>query len=48
MKSKLVHNATAQLPDVSVSPGDVIEAVQLCPFGDFPQGGVVQHCTDLG
>lgn len=33
-----------QLPE-TVNPGDVIENVQLTPFGDWPNGGVVQHVT---
>ena len=33
-----------QLPE-TVKSGDVIENVQLTPFGDWPNGGVVQHVT---
>ena len=29
----------------SVAPGEVIENVQICPVGDFPNGGREQHCT---
>ena len=29
----------------SVAPGEVIENVQICPVGDFPNGGHNQHCT---
>lgn len=29
----------------SVAPGEVIENVQICPMGDFPNGGHNQHCT---
>ena len=29
----------------SVAPGETIENVQICPVGDFPNGGREQHCT---
>ena len=29
----------------SVAPGETIENVQICPVGDFPNGGHNQHCT---
>ena len=29
----------------SVAPGEVIENVQICPLGDFPNGGREQHYT---
>ena len=29
----------------SVAPGQTIENVQICPVGDFPNGGREQHCT---
>ena len=35
-----------ELPD-SVQCGDVLVAVQLCPFGDWPNGGTVQKCDEV-
>ena len=29
----------------SVAPGETIENVQICPVGNFPNGGREQHCT---
>ncbi len=35
-----------ELPDL-VQCGDVLVAVQLCPFGDWPNGGTVQKCDEV-
>lgn len=35
-----------ELPDF-VQCGDVLVAVQLCPFGDWPNGGTVQKCDEV-
>ena len=35
-----------ELPE-KVNTGDVLVAVQLCPFGDWPNGGTVQKCDDV-
>lgn len=45
MKTELIRNTTAQLPDRTVEPGELIENVQICPVGDFPHGDSQQHCT---
>ena len=45
MKTELLRNTTAQLPDRTVEPGELVENVQICPVGDFPHGDSQQHCT---
>ena len=35
-----------ELPE-TVQCGDVLVAVQLCPFGDWPNGGTVQKCDEV-
>ena len=43
---KLEHLANREpIGRESVAPGEVIENVQICPVGDFPNGGHNQHCT---
>jgi len=38
-------NTSKEMLPETVKAGDVIENVQLTPFGDWPNGGVVQHVT---
>ena len=45
MNCEKLTNTTALLPDREVRPGEVIENVQICPIGDFPNGDRQQHCT---
>ena len=35
-----------ELPE-KVATGDTLEGVQLCPFGDWPNGGTVQKCDEV-
>ena len=35
-----------ELPE-KVNTGDTLVAVQLCPFGDWPNGGTVQKCDEV-
>ena len=35
-----------ELPE-KVNTGDTLEGVQLCPFGDWPNGGTVQKCDEV-
>ena len=35
-----------ELPE-SVQCGDVLAAVQLCPFGEWPNGTTVQKCDEV-
>jgi phage I-like protein len=42
----LEHLANREpLPDRTVAAGETIEGVQLCPVGDWPNGGRPQRCT---
>jgi len=34
-----------ELPE-TVKTGDVLKAVQLCPFGEWPNGGTAQKCDE--
>lgn len=46
MNTDLLHLANREpLPDRTVAAGETIEGVQLCPFGDWPNGGRPQRCT---
>ena len=36
---------TKELPE-KVNTGDTLQGVQLCPFGDWPNGGSVQKCDE--
>lgn len=45
MKTEIIHNTTAEMPSSEVKPGEIIENVQICPVGDFPNGDHQQHCT---
>lgn len=36
---------TKELPE-KVNTGDTLQGVQLCPFGDWPNGGTVQKCDE--
>ena len=46
MKTELLHLTNRQeLPEGAYAAGEVIENVQICPIGDFPNGGKMQHCT---
>ena len=45
MNCEKLTNTTALLPDREVRPGEVIENVQICPIGDFPNVDRQQHCT---
>lgn len=45
MKVERVRNTVTQMPDREVKPGELIENVQICPVGDYPNGGKNQHCT---
>ena len=45
MKTEIIRNTTAEMPDRAVQPGEIIENVQICPVGDFPNGDHQQHCT---
>ena len=31
---------------VTVAAGEVLSGVQICPVGDWPNGGRNQHCTE--
>ena len=43
---KLEHLTNREpIADKKVFTGDVITNVQICPVGDFPNGGRNQHCT---
>ena len=46
MKTELLHLTNrAQLPEGAYAAGEVIEGVQICPVGDFPNGGKMQRCS---
>lgn len=45
MKAIKLTNTTAEMPSSEVKPGEIIENVQICPVGDFPNGDRPQHCT---
>ena len=45
MNTIKLTNTTVNLPDREVKAGEIIENVQICPVGDFPNGGHRQHCT---
>ena len=45
MKTEIIHNTTAEMPSSEVKPGEIVENVQICPVGDFPNGDHQQHCT---
>lgn len=45
MKIERLRNTVTQMPDREVKPGELIENVQICPVGDYPNGGKNQHCT---
>mgnify|MGYP003311074348 CR=1 FL=1 len=45
MNCEKLTNTTVNLPDREVKPGEIIENVQICPIGDFPNGDHQQHCT---
>ena len=45
MNAIKLTNPTAEMPSSEVKPGEIIENVQICPVGDFPNGDHQQHCT---
>lgn len=45
MNAIKLTNTTAEMPSSEVKPGGIIENVQICPVGDFPNGDHQQHCT---
>ena len=45
MKAIKLTNTTAEMPSSEVKPGEIIETVQICPVGDFPNGDRPQRCT---
>ena len=45
MNAIKLTNTTAEMPSSEVKPGEIIESVQICPVGDFPNGDHQQHCT---
>lgn len=45
MKTEIIRNTTAEMPDREVKAGEIIENVQICPVGDFPSVDRQQHCT---
>ena len=45
MKTERIRNTAAEMPDRTVAAGEVVENVQICPIGEFPNGDREQHCT---
>ena len=46
MNTIKLTNTTVNLPDREVKAGEIIENVQICPVGDFPNGERAQKCTE--
>lgn len=39
------NTETMKIDRDSISPGETLQGVQICPFGEFPNGDRPQHCT---
>lgn len=46
MNEELIHNSTAPVPERTVKTGETVAGVQICPIGEFPNGGKNQICSE--
>lgn len=46
MNEELIHNSTASVPERTVKTGETLAGVQICPIGEFPNGGKNQVCSE--
>lgn len=46
MNEELIHNSTASVPERTVKTGETVAGVQICPIGEFPNGGKNQVCSE--
>lgn len=46
MNEELIHNSTASVPERTVKTGETVAGVQICPIGEFPNGGKNQICSE--